>query len=130
MKLQPIMFTLALIVCISLAAQAQSSSIAGAWKSEVPAGEEGQMVPVKLLISEDGTYTVDFGMDGVVEIKGHYSIEGNRLTVQDDAYGENPCTGKGVYTFSVDAANFSANRISDECENRGGPDGKMSFTRM
>lgn len=108
----------------SLSAQ---SDVVGEWKTMVPGQEEGSMMPILVSIKADNTYTVDFGADGAVEIKGAYQSKGNQLVIQDVEGSD--CTGKGIYTYEVSDEGMTMSRVSDECENRGGPDGKMVFSR-
>ncbi|PHN04626.1 lipocalin-like domain-containing protein [Flavilitoribacter nigricans] len=106
---------------VSLSAQ----SIVGKWKFEFPT-DQGTMV-MAADIKADGTYALDFGNDGSVETTGKYTQDGNTMTIQDDG---GDCTGKGVYQVSVDGDTMTMVRVSDECANRGGPEGKMVTTRL
>lgn len=106
---------------VSISAQ----SIVGKWKFEFPS-DQGTMVMVAN-IKADGTYALDFGNDGVVEITGKYTQSGDEMTIQDDA-GE--CTGKGVYKVKVEGDTMTMSRVSDECANRGGPEGVMVTKRL
>lgn len=103
-----------------------AQSPVGNWKTAIP-DENGNMIPLKVKLSEDGTYTVDFGSDGTIEIKGKYTIDGGKMTIQDADGSE--CTAQGVYKFKVEGDTFTMTRISDGCPNRGGPDGVMSMQR-
>ena len=49
------------------------------------------------------------------------------MTIQDVTGGG--CTGKGVYNVKVTDTALFMNRVSDECEGRGGPEGLMQFKR-
>lgn len=111
--------TLALLLSpLSLMAQ----SPVGSWKLSVP-DDKGNMIPLKVDISDQGTYTLDFGADGSVETKGKYSMDGAKMTIQD-AEGTD-CTGVGVYTLKVEGDTMTMTRVSDACTNRGGPEGVM-----
>ncbi|MBR9920711.1 MAG: hypothetical protein GYB31_07705 [Bacteroidetes bacterium] len=116
---------LALFLCpIGLIAQ----DITGTWLTDIPGPEEGSTMTVNLTIA-DGTYQVDFGDDGQVEINGKYELEDSQITVWDIDGEGNSCKGvKGVYNFEVSETDLIMTRVSDPCENRGGPDG-MRFTR-
>lgn len=107
---------------LSLAAQ----SPAGSWKLNVP-DKDGNMIPLHVTISDDGTYALDFGADGTVDTKGKYSIDNDKMTIQDTEGAD--CTAAGVYTFKNDGATLTMTRISDECPNRGGPDGVMTLNK-
>lgn len=118
---------LSLIFLFPLALSAQS--IAGAWMMTVPTDDGGTSM-IKLMIKDNGTFTVDFGNDGSVDINGQYETSGDQITVVElDGDGAS-CKGvKGVYQFTVDASNFVMTRVSDSCESRGGPEGKMVFKK-
>ena len=76
----------------------------------------------------DNTYAVDMGMDGSIDIKGTYKLDGNQITIQDDPGSD--CTGKGVYTFAIEGDTLTFTEVSEACQNRGTPNGKMMMTRM
>jgi hypothetical protein len=71
---------LALMVMLPFGLLAQSP--VGTWKMSVP-DESGNMIPLKVAISEDGTYTLDFGADGNIDAKGKYTVEAGKMTIQD-----------------------------------------------
>ncbi len=121
------LFSSILLICFCLPFNLTAQSgIVGTWQSTI-AGREGNPMALQVTIKADNTYAVDFGADGEVEITGTYSVDGDQITVQDDAGNE--CTGKGVYTFKVTGDELLMERISEECEGRGGPEGKMGFSR-
>ncbi|MDX2070054.1 MAG: hypothetical protein SFV55_16625 [Haliscomenobacter sp.] len=101
---------------LSLMAQ----SPVGSWKLSVP-DDKGNMIPLKVDISDQGTYTLDFGADGSVETKGKYTMDGAKMTVQDIEGSD--CAGAGVYTLKVEGDTLTMTRVSDPCTNRGGPEG-------
>lgn len=108
---------------MALAAQTTPT---GTWKMEIP-DKEGNMIPTQVNISDDGTYAVDFGADGTADISGTYTIDGDKIMIQDDEGSE--CTAKGVYQFKVADDSLTMTRVSDECEGRGGPDGVMKMDK-
>lgn len=111
---------------VSLMAQ---SELVGTWNLTL-SGENGESMMLKVKLSDDGTYTVDFGGDGTVEINGKYSLKDSQITLEDTS-GEYACpASKGVYKYTVDETNLKLERISDTCEGRGGPTGIMAMTRM
>ncbi len=116
-----------LLLWLPLSAFTQTT-LTGDWTFEAPT-EDGKMIPVKLSISAD-SYTVDFGMDGNSEVKGRYMTEGNQITIWD-VEGANACPAdaKGVYTFEVTETTMTMTKIKDDCDGRGGPEGKMMFQR-
>lgn len=116
-----------LFVCCALAPFISAAqSPVGTWKTMVPA-EDGKLTPLKVDISEDGTYKVDFGADGTVETKGKYTIANGKITIEDTEGSD--CKSQGVYQYKVDGDNFTMTRVNDGCVNRGGPEGVMSFTK-
>jgi hypothetical protein len=105
-----------------------AQSPVGSWKAMIPDAEkEGNMIPMKVDITEDGQYLIDFGADGTVEIKGEYRLEKDQLTIQDKEGSD--CMEAGVYKFEVDAKSLTMTRVSDGCANRSGPDGVMKMDR-
>ena len=98
----------------------------GAWKMSVP-DENGKMTPLKVDISADGTYAVDFGADGTIENKGKYTLDGGKMTIQDTEGSD--CTAQGVYTLKIEGDTLTMTRVSDGCANRGGPEGVMTMQR-
>jgi len=115
-------FCTGLICCLALSVSAQS--MIGKWKMEVPTDEGTAVIAVN--IQDNGTYSLDFGADGAIEINGKYSMSGDTMTFSDD--GE--CKGTGVYNVKATSTTLTMTRISDECSNRGGPEGVMVAKRM
>lgn len=111
-----------LLAPLSLLAQ----SPVGAWQMPIPDGSGGT-VTLKVVISDQGTYTVDIGADGNIETKGKYTVEGSKMTIQDTEGTE--CTGQGVYTFKVEGDTFTMTKVSEACEGRSGPEGVMVFKK-
>lgn len=120
-KLSVLITGLMCFLTVSLSAQ----SIVGKWKFEFQT-DQGTMV-MSANIKADGTYALDFGNDGSVEVTGKYTHSGDEMTIQDDA---GDCTGKGVYNVKVEGDTMTMTRVSDECPNRGGPEGVMVTKRM
>lgn len=116
------LFPVVLLFPLGLTAQ----SPVGTWKMSVP-DKDGKMVPLKVDISADGTYAVDFMADGTIENKGKYTVEGGKMTIQDTEGSD--CTGQGVYTYKVEGNTLTMTRVSDACADRGGPDGMMKMER-
>lgn len=114
----------AIVALFPLGLVAQSP--VGSWKMSVP-GQDGKMVPLKVDISADGTYAVDYMADGTVENKGKYTVEGEKMTIQDTEGSD--CTEKGVYTYKVEGNTLTMTRVSDACADRGGPEGVMKMER-
>ncbi|GJM34345.1 MAG: hypothetical protein DHS20C18_33460 [Saprospiraceae bacterium] len=120
-------FLVLLCFALPLSLMAQSSHV-GDWQTKIPA-EDGTMLALKVSLSADGTFAVDFGNNGTIEINGKYEVSDNQITIQDIS-GPNSCTtGKGVYKLDVSETTMTMTRISDGCEGRGGPDGVMAWTR-
>ncbi len=116
-------FLLALFLLpISLAAQ----SLAGTWKMEVPGDDGGTMI-IKATLSEDGSYSLDWGADGNVEVKGKYEAKDGQVTIWDVEGSD--CTSKGVYKYAISGNTMTMTRVSDACADRGGPEGVMTMQR-
>mgnify|MGYP001332178249 CR=1 FL=1 len=120
----PFRLLLALMAMLPFGLMAQSP--VGNWKLSVP-DESGNMIPLKVAISEDGTYALDFGADGKIDTKGKYTAEGGKMTIQDTEGSD--CTEQGVYSFKIEGDTLTMTRVSDACANRGGPDGVMTMQR-
>lgn len=124
------MFCAVFILFLPLFSMAQDAAVAGDWKTMIPGQDGTTMIPLKVKIAEDGTYTLDFGGDGVVDVKGTYKTDGNQIIVKDVVEeGKEGCDGKGVYNFSVNNDTLVMERVSDECPGRGGEDGRMEMKR-
>ena len=108
----------ALLSPIGLLAQ----SPVGTWIMQIPDGN-GNMMALKVEISDKGTYTLDIASDGTIETKGNYTLDGDKMTIQDTEGTD--CTEKGVYTIKVEGDTLTMTRVSDVCPNRGGPTGVM-----
>lgn len=118
----------ALVICLPLFASAQQDFV-GNWKTAI-AMEDGSSLPTSVSILDDGSYTIDFGIDGQVDVKGQYVIEGERVTIVDQVTLAVECAGvKGVYRFTADASTLVMEKIDDPCPGRGG-EGPMRYTRM
>ena len=116
--------SLAVLFLMPLTLAAQSP--AGSWKLNVP-DENGTMIPLHVDISDDGTYTLDFGADGKVDARGKYSLDSDKMTIQDTEGSD--CTEAGVYAYKNDGTTMTMTRISDACTGRGGPDGVITMEK-
>lgn len=119
--------TLILLFSSGLSAQ----KLDGAWKCHDET-REGRKANLKLLMNKDGTFGLDIGNDGSVDIKGTYTIEGDKMTIYDTT-GEEACDTKqkGVYRIQWTKKAFTMVTLSEECPNRGGPIGEeIVFSRM
>ncbi len=117
-------FLLAAMILLPFGLMAQSP--VGIWKMSVP-DQNGNMVPLTVNLSADGTYAIDFGADGTIENKGIYTREGDKMTIQDTEGTD--CTEKGVYTLKIEGDTMTLTRVSDGCPGRGGPEGVMTMQR-
>ncbi|MEZ5042223.1 MAG: hypothetical protein R2828_20160 [Saprospiraceae bacterium] len=121
--LKPFLFFSCL--CLSFAIQAQS--VVGKWKMTIPT-DQGTM-DILLDIKADNTYSVDLGNDGAIDVNGKYVIDSDQISITDSD-GPASCPGNtGVYKFTVSATDFMMSLVSDPCEGRGGPEGKMAFKK-
>lgn len=121
-----VLFRLLLALMVMLPFGLTAQSPVGTWKMPVP-DQNGTMTSLKVDISADGTYAVDFRADGTVENKGKYTVENGKMTIQDTEGSD--CTEQGVYTFKIEGDTLTMTRVSDGCANRGGPDGVMTMQR-
>ncbi|MBK6996660.1 MAG: hypothetical protein IPH31_17655 [Lewinellaceae bacterium] len=115
---------IAIIAMLPLSLMAQNP--VGTWKMSIP-DEAGKMAPLKLSLLADGSYAIDFGADGTIEIKGKYTVEGGKMTIQDSEGSD--CTEQGVYTLKIEGDTLTMTRVSDGCAGRGGPEGVMTMQR-
>ena len=113
-------------ICFFSASSLMAQSITGDWE-HLFSSPEGDY-PLTLSIGEDGTYSVDLGQDGSIEVKGTYSIDGDKLTMQDTS-GEMMCDQKGVYSFKIEGKSMVFTRVEDGCEGRGAEETR-EFTKM
>ena len=120
-------FCLLALLCFTFSTTLAQSPV-GNWKMTVPT-EDGGTMSIQVSIKSDGTYDVDFGMDGNVEVKGEYKMNGNQMTIKDVSGGENSCSGEGVYTFEISGDSMKMTRVKDPCPDRGGPEGVMVFSK-
>lgn len=118
----------AALFCLLLTIPFLSSSqdLVGTWKMMVP-DQNGEMIPMHATMKADGTYQLDWGGDGQIEINGRYQQDDSKITIWD-VDGE--CTAKGVYNWKIEGRTLTMTRISDGCAQRGGPDGVMQAERM
>jgi len=96
MKILILLF-LAFIAMLPLGLMAQNP--VGIWKMSIP-DETGKMAPLKLDLLADGIYAIDFGHDGTIDIKGKYTLEDGKMTIQDTEGSD--CTEQGVYTLKIE----------------------------
>ena len=113
MKTFKILFVLA--VCFS-ATSVTAQSLIGDWKFEVPM-PDGSLMPATASISEEGTFSYDFGMDGVVETTGSYRVEGNELILSNrrGAMGGCPEDSEAIYSFEIKGEQIVLTLIEDDC---------------
>ncbi len=118
----------ALIGLLPLLAMAQAD-LAGSWlmTAETPDGHW----EAKFTMQDDGSYTIDLENDGSIDVRGKTEFDGNQITVWDMG-GDRACgpDKKGVYAYKVEGDMLTLNRVKDDCEGRGGPDGVMRMKRM
>lgn len=99
-------YLLVLFLSLSFSVISFGQSPVGEWL----ASEAGWKVNFK----SDGTYAVDIGVDGSVDITGKYQTESGTITIQDDA----GCTEKGEYKFGLENGQIWLDPISDPCTDR------------
>ena len=105
-----------LLFMLSFSVIGFSQSVVGDWYID----EAGW----KLSFKSDGTYAVDLGVDGTIDITGKYTIDGQTLTIKDDA----GCTAEGKYKFGLESGSMWVDPISDGCSERN-PQQKVYFRK-
>lgn len=114
-------------VCLPLFLASQGS-LTGDWQSTILM-EDGSIMPFLVSISDDGSYTIDFAVDGTVEVKGVFETEGDLISMIDRETIAFECKDvKGIYRFKQDSDTLVLERVEDPCPGRGG-NGRMEFTR-
>jgi hypothetical protein len=104
--------------------------LVGNWKT-VGKMEDGSPFDILLSISDDGSFTVDFGADGQVDVKGYFETKDDQVTIVEKEGLNVECKDvKGVYKYTADAASLVMVRVEDACPGRSGPSGRMEFTRQ
>jgi len=89
----------------------------GTWKLTM-ATPDGQEMEASLVF-KDGAFTGDFMMDGEIDVAGTYSMDGNKITIQDDGEtSENPCEGPGTYAVEMTDKGMSLTLVKDDCGQR------------
>ena len=116
-----------LALCLMFPLSIFAQDYVGDWTTKVPAGD-GTEMEIVVSMKADGTYTVDLGGDGTADINGRYTVKDGKMTIRDTG-GPQACEGEGVYRFKAAGNNLMMIRESDDCEGRGGPEGRMAFTK-
>jgi hypothetical protein len=119
-----------LLLLLPLLGFSQADLLVGDWKATMN-GPDGKTREVKLTLKADGTASVDFDLNGTLEVEGKYTVEGNQITFQDVS-GPYACPAdqKGVYTFDGTESSGSLTVVSDPCEGRKMSNHKIVYTRM
>ena len=126
--MKSLMSLFTLLLCFA-ATTAMGQSYVGDWSIETTM-DDGTTVIAKLTIT-GSTYSVDVGNDGSIEAEGKYTMNGSEMTVQDTGGTfACPADAKGVYSIVVEGETLMMERVSDDCESRGNPEGVMHFTKM
>jgi hypothetical protein len=103
-----------------------AQSPVGSWVITTP-GDRGEPMTWKLTFNSNGTYAVDFDLNGSVEITGKYSIDGTQVSVQNDPEC-GCCTDKGIYKFGFEDGRLWMNPVDDPCDERRPPQ-KVFFSK-
>lgn len=126
--MKALQLTLFLTLLLGFALQAQDFT--GDWKLDIPQ-EDGTVASAKFSVKADGTYTLDFNMDGSLDVYGRYTLDGNQVAVVDyDGDYACPDGQKGVYTMRIENDVLQLTKVSEECPGRDSPSGYMEFTRL
>lgn len=84
---------------------------------------DGQTVTNKVTFKADGALQVDFGNDGSVDVHSTYTLDGNKISMNDTTK-ESPCYGmKGIYEIKIEGDKCTFTVVEDACAVRKG-DGK------
>ncbi len=118
------LFSLSML-CLPVGLMGQS--VVGDWQMTA-SDPDGNQMTIQVSMTANGTYTVDFGVDGSIEVNGNYKLEGSKMTIKDSS-GPQACPQEAVYTVEVSGNSLKMIRVSDPCEGRGGPEGVMAFTK-
>jgi len=123
-NLKPFFTLFFFLLTFSITAQ----SVVGDWQMSVT-NPEGQTMTIKLSISEGSSFTVDLGNDGSIDVNGEYQLEGDQMTIKGVSGPAVQCQEAGIYKVEITADTLKMTRVSDPCQERGGPEGVMEFKR-
>ena len=122
--MRSLLLTAVMAISFSVSLSAQNHVGTWTWTGQ---DQEGNDMPVAMIIKADNTYQIDFGADGNPELHGKYTYENNTMTIADEV---GDCKGaKGVYKFVVDGDTVTASIVSDECPPRAQGSASMKLTR-
>ena len=120
-KQTPLFIVLFLFTPFLMTAQ----SIVGDWLMDGKT-PDGHTIVNKVSFNADGTLTVDLGNDGSIDVNATYTVEGNKVSM-DDTSKESPCYGTvGIYEIKIEGDKCTAKVVEDACAVRKG-DGKPSI---
>lgn len=94
-----------------------NSDLVGKWYLEDENGAKVYIVEFKTNL----TYEVDLGANNDIDVIGKYSLQADKMTVQDTG-GPEACdiAQKGIYQLKINANQLTVTKIQDECPGRGG----------
>ena len=108
-------FALILLLLASFTLSGQS--LTGEWTYTMTTAE-GDTLENLLVVNDDGTITIDIGTDGEVDVMSDYSIDGDRITVEDTRE-DSPCYGTpAVYQFVREGDTVTLTPVDEPCETR------------
>lgn len=105
-----------------------AQSMVGTWQWDDTM--DGTTVTFSFEVKADGTWTVDVGNDGSVELSGVYTLDGDQMTITETGEGS-PCSGvAGLYKMTITETTATASVISDKCDQRRGDGSDLVMTRV
>lgn len=89
--------------------------ITGKWLMDTAYG------PLAIHFMEDGTYNVDLGNDGEIDVFGNYTLSNGEVTFKDNG-GKMACPPEleGIYSYTLTGDEMIFHLVSDDCEDRAG----------
>jgi hypothetical protein len=101
------------------------SDLQGAWLIDY----ETDSGPIEILLElmEGGEHQIDLGNDGIPDIKGVWTVEGDQVTMGDEV-GEVSCQDDTVFAYKLEGETLTFTAVKDPCQ-RVGPKGFLEFTR-
>ncbi len=100
-----------------------NKELEGVWDLDAP----GAYVTLTL---KGGAYELDTDDDGNPEVKGDYTVDGDKIRIRDkEGALACPQAAEGVYRFVFGNNTMTLIRVSDECPSRGGDSEETSWRK-
>lgn len=105
------LFLFSFILGYCFAPSLPDNDLVGTWRYD-----RGDGSSFLLSFAADNTYSADLDQDGVPDLKGKYTVEGDTMTIEDTT---GDCVGKvGVYTMQMEGKLMTLTEVSDDCADR------------